>query len=145
VALTLGVVNELMGREYKRVAMATIAVASTALLVGAVDVLSPRSARPGLWDISLSANGSNSRRACLADPMILTQWEHRRSACTRVVIAEHGAQATVHYTCSGGGFGQSAMTLLTPRSIRVETQGISDGLPFDYVLHARRAGDCPVR
>ena len=32
--------------------------------------------------------------------------------------------------------------MLTPRSLRIETQGISDSLPFNYVLQARRVGDC---
>ena len=40
------------------------------------------------------------------------------------------------------GFGQSKVTLLTPRSMRIETQGISGNLPFNYQLHARRVGDC---
>jgi len=35
--------------------------------------------------------------------------------------------------------------LITPRSIRIETQGISDNLPFNYVIQARRVGDCPRR
>ena len=29
-----------------------------------------------------------------------------------------------------------------PRSMRIETQGISGNLPFNYQLHARRVGDC---
>ncbi len=106
---------------------------------------SPRTARPGLWDVSHSATGLAAERVCLADPMILTQWEHRGGACTRVIISEHGAEAKVHYTCVGGGFGQSVITLLTPRSLRIDTQGISGGLPFAYALYARRAGDCPHR
>ena len=77
--------------------------------------------------------------------MILTQWEHRGGACTRVVISEQGPEAKVQYTCAGGGFGQSVITLLTPRSLRIDTQGISGGLPFAYALHARRARDCPRR
>ena len=41
------------------------------------------------------------------------------------------------------GFGHSEVTLLTPRSLRIATQGISDGLPFNYVLQAHRIADCP--
>jgi hypothetical protein len=37
------------------------------------------------------------------------------------------------------------MTLLTPRTIRIATQGISAGGPFNYVVHARRAGNCNPR
>jgi hypothetical protein len=32
--------------------------------------------------------------------------------------------------------------VLTPRSLRIATQGISGGLPFNYVLQARRVDDC---
>ena len=134
-----------MGRGNMRVVDATLA-AGAALLLGASPATeSPRLARPGLWDVSLSATGSNAQRVCLADPMFLTQWEHRGGACTRVVLTEHGSEATVHYTCAGGGFGQSVIRLLTPRSIRVETQGISNGQPFNYPLYARRTGNCGPR
>jgi len=34
------------------------------------------------------------------------------------------------------------MTLITPRSLRIDTQGISDNLPFHYQLYARRVSDC---
>ncbi|GAC1575628.1 MAG: hypothetical protein NVS3B5_06780 [Sphingomicrobium sp.] len=106
---------------------------------------SPQEARPGLWDVSLSATGNGARRYCLADPMVLSQWEHRGGACTRIILAEHDASLTVHYTCAGRGFGQSVLTLITPRSIKVDTQGISGDGPFAYRLYARRAGNCAPR
>jgi hypothetical protein len=97
----------------------------------------------GLWEVSRNASGAGGQRQCLADAALLTQWEHRGGQCTRVVISGTADRAQVHYTCSGGGFGTSYVSVLTPRSVRIETQGISDGLPFHYTLHARRAGDCP--
>ena len=122
-----------------------IACSALALSGGAFEPRSPREAKPGLWDVSLSATGNNARRFCLADPMILSQWEHRGGACTRVILTEHETSATVHYTCAGGGFGQSVITLVTPRSIKVDTQGISGDGPFAYDLYARRAGNCRPR
>jgi hypothetical protein len=59
-----------------------------------------------------------------------------------VVIRDQPTVSEVHYTCSGGGFGQTTIGLLTPRSLRIETQGISKNAPFHYVLQARRMGDC---
>lgn len=97
----------------------------------------------GMWEISRSASGADGERQCLADAALLTQWEHRRGQCTRVIVSGTSDKAQVHYTCTGGGFGTSYVSVLTPRSVRIETQGISDGLPFHYTLHARRAGDCP--
>ena len=99
----------------------------------------------GLWEISTSAAGTNASRLCLADPIALAQYEHRSASCTRIVIADKPSETVVHYTCPGGGFGRTKMTVLTPRSMRVETQGISHNAPFNYVLQVRRVGDCPVR
>ena len=99
----------------------------------------------GLWEISTSAAGTNPSRVCLADPIALAQYEHRSASCTRVVISDKPSETVVHYTCPGGGFGQTKMKVLTPRSMRVETQGISGNAPFNYVLQVRRVGDCPVR
>ena len=59
------------------------------------------------------------------------------------MISDTAASTTViEYKCASGGFGQSKMTLMTPRSLRIETQGISAGLPFNYVIQARRVANC---
>lgn len=97
-------------------------------------------AEPGSWEVSRP--GSPPVRLCLAAMDSLAQFEHRNSKCSRTVIRNAGSSATVHYTCSGGEFGESVMSLITPRSVRVETQGISGGAPFKYTFQARRVGDC---
>lgn len=99
-------------------------------------------AKGGLWEISGAPGSPAPRRLCIPDPALLAQFEHRNSSCTRVVIREQGSSADVHYTCSGGGFGQTSLTVLTPRSLRVHTQGISANAPFNYVIQARRISDC---
>jgi len=99
----------------------------------------------GLWEISGAPDGKGLQRLCVADTAVLAQFEHRAQMCTRLVISDTPPSAVIHYTCAGGGFGRSKMTLITPRSIRIETQGISDNLPFNYVIQARRVGDCPRR
>jgi hypothetical protein len=99
----------------------------------------------GLWEISQSGLGAIPSRQCVADPILLAQYEHRAANCTRVLIADKPSETVVHYTCPGGGFGQTKMTVLTPRSMRVETQGISKNAPFHYVLQARRVGECQAR
>jgi hypothetical protein len=101
-----------------------------------------KQAQGGLWEIRGVPGMSAPQRLCIADPGLLAQFEHRRASCTRVVIRDEPASSEIHYTCSGGGFGQSRIGLLTPRSLRVETQGISGDAPFHYVLQARRVGDC---
>ena len=94
-----------------------------------------------MWEIS--RGGAERVRVCLADPKILAQYENRAGNCSRTVIRDSGSSATIHYTC-GSDFGQSSITALTPRSLRVQTQGISANAPFKYSFDARRVGDCPA-
>jgi hypothetical protein len=99
----------------------------------------------GLWEVSRSASGHNPTRICVASPDLLAQFEHRQQRCARKVLTDQGTETLISYNCPSGGFGQSKMTLITPRTLRIDTQGISDNLPFHYQLHARRVGDCSAR
>jgi hypothetical protein len=96
----------------------------------------------GLWEISGAPGAKTPLRLCMPDPAVLAQFEHRGKPCTRLVISDTPPSSVIHYTCPGRGFGRSKVTVLTPRSLRIETQGISDDLPFNYVIQARRAGEC---
>lgn len=96
----------------------------------------------GLWEVSTKASGLGGARHCLSDSAILAQWEHRQAQCTRVVLSATADRSDVQYTCAAGGFGSSKVQVLTPRSVRIQTQGISGGLPFGYTVHARRVGTC---
>ena len=105
----------------------------------------PRALAPalgGLWEVSRSANGHNPTRICVPTLDLLAQFEHRQERCTRTLVSDSGAEALISYNCPGGGFGQSKMKLITPRTLKIDTQGISGNLPFHYQLHARRIGDC---
>ena len=118
------------------------------LSLGAAAPTSPRAlaaAESGQWAVSRSATGEGAQSVCLSDPSTLAQWEHRGGRCTRVVISDAGAKAVIHYTCADGGFGRSDITLVTPRSLKIATQGISSDGPFNYALFARRIGQCPPR
>lgn len=115
-----------------------------ALALGAATLPPVIAGSGGLWELSRSATGTNPERRCVPQAAVLAQWEHRRAQCTRVVISATATEAAIHYTCTGGGFGQSRLKVITPRTLRIETQGISEGFPFNYVLHARRIGECPT-
>jgi hypothetical protein len=99
-------------------------------------------AQPGLWEI-IGPGGKAPQRQCVADVAALARFEHRAKACTAKVLKAAGSSVQVEYSCGSAGFGHSQIDVLTPRSLRVSTQGISDGLPFNYVLQAHRVGDCP--
>src|SRR4029453_13942702 len=114
-----------------------LGLSATALAVASV----PRALAPamgGLWEVSQSATGHNPTRICVASPELLANFEHRQQRCSRTVISDTRTETLISYNCAGGGFGQSKMTLITPRSLRIDTQGISDNLPFHYQLYARR-------
>ena len=102
-----------------------------------------RTTLPGQWEISGQPLSPKPVSMCVADLASLAQLEHRRSRCTRVVIRDTPTLAEIHYTCAGRGFGRSTLKVITPRSLRIETQGIAGSAPFNYVFQARRIGDCP--
>ncbi len=120
-------------------------IAGALCVVGAARPGGIAAAGAGLWEVSRSATGAGAERVCLADVAALAQWEARGASCPREKLSEQANEVTFEYRCAGSDFGHSKMTLLTPRALRIETQGIAGGLPFDTVLHARRVGPCRTR
>jgi hypothetical protein len=94
----------------------------------------------GLWEVT--GQGAPVR-LCVDDPLRLAIYEHRDAACTRRLIRGDSQSAVVSYSCSGGAFGHSEVSVITPRSLHIATQGISGGEPYSYALDARHVGDCP--
>jgi hypothetical protein len=125
------------------IAIAFAGVAGVLLLGAAQQPVALAKTSPGLWEFSGVPGTKAPVRECLADLGTLAQFEHRKATCTRTVLSDKESSMIVEYTCSGGGFGHSEIQIITPRNLRISTQGISDGLPFNYVLQARRVGDCP--
>ncbi len=121
-----------------------VAAGVAALVLGAATLPPAIADSGGLWEVSRSATGAGAEKSCVPQASVLAQWEHRKAQCTRVVISSTATEAIIHYTCPAGDFGHSKMKVITPRTLRIETQGISGGFPFNYVLHARRVGDCPT-
>jgi hypothetical protein len=98
--------------------------------------------QPGLWEITGAPGAKAPYRQCLADVALLARFEHRTRSCTAKVLKASGSMTQIEYSCGGAGFGHSEIEVLTPRSLKISTQGISGGLPFNYVLQARRVDDC---
>ena len=98
--------------------------------------------QPGLWEISGAPGVKAPIRQCVTELVALAEFEHRGRACKPKVISDKGHSVVIEYNCGAAGFGRSRLDVITPRSIRIDTQGISEQLPFQYVLQARRVGDC---
>ena len=96
----------------------------------------------GIWEISGAPGSQQPIRQCITDVQLLAQFEHRNRACSRNVVSDSGSSTVINYTCGRGNFGRSQIDVVTPRSLRIATQGISDQLPFSYVIRARRIGEC---
>ena len=114
-------------------ALALIAAAQPSVLA---------SVQPGLWEISGVPGAHVAIRQCVADISALARFEHRGRACSRSVIDDTPGSTTIRYSCDAADFGRTKIDVLTPRSLRISTQGISGNLPFNYVVQARRVGDC---
>ena len=96
----------------------------------------------GLWEVSGVPGASAPVRQCFADVLTMAQFEHRTRTCSRTVLSDKGDSTVINYSCGPSDFGQSQIDVITPRALTIRTQGISDQLPFNYVLQARRVGNC---
>src|SRR5689334_8008780 len=109
----------------------TVFIVGGAILLGAATVpLALSQAAPGVWEVTGVPGAKAPIRQCVGDVLALAQFEHRTENCTRHVIRDTPTGAIVEYSCPGGGFGRTEIGLVTPRSLRIDTQGISGELPF---------------
>src|SRR5947209_5298543 len=127
-------------RRWLILALAT-ALPGAALVAAKPPALAQATA--GKWEISGVPGEKAPLVQCIADVAALTQFEHRGRSCSRTTISDDGNSTIVQYSCGGAGFGRSEVEVITPRSLKISTQGISESSPFNYVLQAHRLGDCP--
>jgi hypothetical protein len=100
--------------------------------------------QPGLWEVSRSAAGHGARRLCLRDMLALAGVGHPGERCAPRVLSERAGLVVLELSCPAGDFARSRLSVLTPRSLKLESQGIHRGAPFAVTLHARRVGSCPA-
>jgi hypothetical protein len=128
-----------------RILTSTFAVVGTALMLTGAAQQPPTfaQAQPGMWEISGAPGSKAPIRQCVGDVATLARFEHRSKSCSTRVLKNAGSTTAIEYTCGPADFGHTEIQMLTPRSARISTQGISDGLPFNYVLQAHRLDECP--
>lgn len=96
----------------------------------------------GSWEIRLRDGASPVERLCVNNPRRLIQLRHREASCSELVIDDGVSDITVQYTCRGRGYGRTHIRRENGRLIQIESQGIADGLPFNFAAEGRRVGDC---
>lgn len=97
---------------------------------------------PGRWEIRLRDGSRRAYPICVDNGRKLIQLRHDALNCERLVVDDQVNQVTVQYTCRGRGYGRTSIRRETGRLLQIETQGIADGLPFEFAAEARRVGDC---
>ena len=96
----------------------------------------------GRWQVRELDSAIAPASLCIGDTAALVQFEHRSAPCQAEIVQDGATAATVQYSCPGRGFGHTQLRVQTPRLVRLDTQGLSDGRPFSYRLEARRVGRC---
>lgn len=96
---------------------------------------------PGLWQIT-ARDEADVVKICLADGRQLVQIRHRGETCRPFVIDDQPAMVTVQYSCPSLGYGHTQIRFENSNLVQLETQGIENGLPFNFKAEARRLGRC---
>ncbi len=96
----------------------------------------------GRWEIRLRDATRRTYPVCVGNGRQLIQLRHEALACDRVIVDDRPDEVTVQYTCRGRGYGRTSIRRETNRLLQIETQGIAEGLPFEFAAEARRTGSC---
>lgn len=97
---------------------------------------------PGLWEVQPRDQSSTTTQLCIESGRKLIQIRHSRDSCRRFVIEDTPGAVTVQYSCPSNGYGHTRVRFENARLAQIETQGIENGLPFNFSAEARRIGSC---
>lgn len=96
----------------------------------------------GKWELRVRDDGNAVQRLCVNNGRRFIQLRHPEASCERFIVEDSPTEVTVQYTCRGRGYGRTQIRRETSRLVQIQSQGIVDGLPFDFSAEARRVGDC---
>lgn len=125
-----------------RLVAAVIALGAGSVMAGPPSLAMLDRFEPGQWELRQRDGGGGSSLRCLGNGRTLIQLRHAGLQCRSTVIEDGEASVTVQYVCPGNGYGHTRIRLENPRLAQIETQGVSNGLPFAFAAEARRAGPC---
>lgn len=97
--------------------------------------------KKGEWTVRFR-DGDAPRKICLRSGRELIQIQHIQPNCSRFVVEDGEAEVTVQYTCPGNGYGRTSIRRETNGLVQIESQGIENGLPFQFSAEARQTGNC---
>jgi len=100
---------------------------------------------PGEWQLRALDGSAPARKLCIDDAYDLIQLRHPGAACSRFVLANEPQTATVHYTCTGAGYGRTTIRVETPQLVHIDSQGLANQSPFQVALEGRRLGKCSAQ
>lgn len=109
---------------------------------GAAGLKALTTVEPGRWQLKPYDGVGPARTICIAEAASLLQIQHPGASCSRFVIDNQPAIATVHYTCPGNGHGRTTIKVETSRLLDISSQGIAANAPFNMRYEARRIGGC---
>lgn len=95
----------------------------------------------GQWQLRFRDGGA-VQRICIGSGRDLIQVRHPNSKCSRYVVEDGSTEVTVQYTCRGSNYGRTSIRRETATLAQLKSQGIADGLPFQFTAEARRTGSC---
>lgn len=114
-----------------------LAGAAGAQAMSALDAVAP-----GEWRLHEIGSKGAAKSICVSDPRLLLQVEHGTTACARFVVAQTPHSATIRYTCPGRGHGLTTIIVESGTVVRLQTQGLFRGAPFDLDYEGRWQGRC---
>ncbi len=98
--------------------------------------------QPGQWEVRDRDLAGGRSRICIESGRRLIQIRHMRETCRSFTVQDTADAVTVHYTCPGNGYGQTSVRFESAQLVQLETQGIAQGLPFNFRAEVRRVGAC---
>lgn len=125
---------------------ARVLLAGSGGLLAAATAQAPRDAladvEPGRWRLHEIGVKGPDRELCVADPRLFLQLGHGEASCARVTLPAGANRSSARYSCPGAGYGQTVVTVEGPHLLRIQTQGLAGGAPFQADYEARHAGPC---
>lgn len=96
----------------------------------------------GRWELRVREPGVAPQQMCVSSGRRFIQLRHQADSCASLIIEDGQSDVTVQYSCRGRGYGRTHIRKESARLLQIDSQGIAEGLPFQFTAEARRTGDC---